>query len=243
MKKYYQIIFLSIIVVAVIILGIRFFSGEDNWICQNGEWVKHGNPSSQKPETKCGEESIVGNYWVCRDGEWIKFGNPSVEKPAGNCGKVMEEELVSPIEDQPQAAEEKNIIVSNPKENATISSPFKIEGRARVFENIVSIRLKDGDGKILFQGTTDAQSPDMGQYGSFSKEIKYTTPETSGTLEVFESSAKDGSEINKVTIPLKFEAAADEGSWVTGNYWLCRDGEWTAFGNPKVPKPAEPCQE
>ena len=145
----------------------------------------------------------MGNYWVCRDEEWIKFGNPSAEKPVGNCRKVIENEP-TPVQDQSQTVEEANIIVSSPIENATVISPFNIEGKARVFENVVSIRLEDKNGKILFQGTANAQSPDTGQYGLFQKEIKYTTSQTEGTLKVFESSAKDGSEINEVIIPVKF---------------------------------------
>ena len=203
MKKYYYLILLVIIAVAGIILGVRIFSGEDNWICQNGEWVKHGNPNSPKPEIKCEGEFVMGNYWVCRDGEWIKFGNPSAEKPIGNCEKAVENEPI-PIENQSQTVEEANIIISSPTENATVSSPFNVEGKARVFENVVSIKLEDKNGKILFQGATNAQSPEMGQYGPFRKEIKYTTSQTEGILEVFESSAKDGSEINKVIIPVKF---------------------------------------
>ena len=53
MKKYYWIILLVIIAIIVAILGVRFFSGEDDWICQNGEWVKHGNPSTEKPTISC----------------------------------------------------------------------------------------------------------------------------------------------------------------------------------------------
>ena len=96
-------------------------------------------------------------------------------------------------------------MVFNPKENAKISSPFDLEGKARVFENVVSIRLKDEDGKILYEGITNAQSPDMGKFGLFQEEITYATAQVKGTLEVFESSAKDGSDINKVIIPVKFK--------------------------------------
>jgi len=53
MKKYYRIILLIILAFVVIILGMRFFSGEDDWICQNGEWVKHGQPDSAKPLISC----------------------------------------------------------------------------------------------------------------------------------------------------------------------------------------------
>lgn len=32
---------------------MRFFSGEDNWICENGKWIKHGNPSNPPPSKEC----------------------------------------------------------------------------------------------------------------------------------------------------------------------------------------------
>jgi len=46
---------ISIVVVglAVLVLGLRFLSGEDNWICSNGEWVAHGKPSSPMPNLYC----------------------------------------------------------------------------------------------------------------------------------------------------------------------------------------------
>jgi len=169
MKKILILGGVVILLAGSVILGIRFFSGEDGWICQNGEWAKHGNPRGEKPNVPCGNNKLI-----------------DIEK-----------------NDQPKA-EEANIVVFNPKENANISSPFDVEGKARVFENVVSLRLKDKNGKILFQGTTDAQSPDVGQFGLFQEEIKYSTVQTEGTLEVFQSSAKDGSEIDKVVIPVNF---------------------------------------
>jgi hypothetical protein len=41
-------------VIAACVLALRFFSGdEDTWICQNGQWVKHGNPSKPQPSSSC----------------------------------------------------------------------------------------------------------------------------------------------------------------------------------------------
>ena len=48
--------FLILMIILSIVLGvftIRLFSGEDNWICQNGEWIKHGNPSFAAPKSIC----------------------------------------------------------------------------------------------------------------------------------------------------------------------------------------------
>jgi len=44
--------------VVAFMVGIRLFSGpEDTWICDKGEWVKHGNPSAAKPTGGCGAQS------------------------------------------------------------------------------------------------------------------------------------------------------------------------------------------
>jgi len=51
-------ILIGVVIVAVVILSIRFFSGpEDAWLCQNGGWVKHGNPSAAMPATTCGQQN------------------------------------------------------------------------------------------------------------------------------------------------------------------------------------------
>jgi hypothetical protein len=47
------VILASIILVALIIAVIRFSSPEDDWMCKNGTWVRHGNPSGPSPITLC----------------------------------------------------------------------------------------------------------------------------------------------------------------------------------------------
>jgi len=44
---------LTILILFFILVSTRFLSGEDNWICQNGEWIKHGSPSLPMPTTEC----------------------------------------------------------------------------------------------------------------------------------------------------------------------------------------------
>lgn len=172
MKKFFIAAGIIIVSGLVVVIALRIFSSEDDWICQDGQWVKHGSPKA--------------------------------EKPAGSCGKMIGNNIDQSVEQLKPAAEEANIVVFNPKEDAKISSPFDLEGKARVFENVVGVRLKGKSGTILFQGTTDAQSPDTGKFGLFQEEIRYDTSETEGTLEIFESSAKDGSEVNKITISVEF---------------------------------------
>lgn len=55
MKKIVSILAIFVLI-AGIILTIRFLFGgpEDSWICDNGQWVKHGNPEASMPQTGCG---------------------------------------------------------------------------------------------------------------------------------------------------------------------------------------------
>jgi hypothetical protein len=55
MKKIY-IVGIVVLVLFVTLFAVRFLSGsEDDWICVNGQWVKHGVPSAPRPTSGCGE--------------------------------------------------------------------------------------------------------------------------------------------------------------------------------------------
>ncbi len=50
----------TILIIGGLLLGVgltlfvlRFSSPEDTWICQDGQWVKHGAPIAPKPTTPC----------------------------------------------------------------------------------------------------------------------------------------------------------------------------------------------
>jgi|GEM_PF-723080 len=89
-----------------------------------------------------------------------------------------------------------------PKPGQTVSSPLRIAGNALIFEATVSYRLTDSKGKVLAEGFTmaDKGAPER---GDFDVTIEFSpTSAGSGQLEVFEISMKDGSEVNKVTIPV-----------------------------------------
>jgi len=47
------IIFAIVLAIFAAIFTLRFFSGEDNWLCQKGQWVKHGNPDFAAPKSIC----------------------------------------------------------------------------------------------------------------------------------------------------------------------------------------------
>jgi uncharacterized membrane protein len=52
-KKFLFTVIIAVLFFVMAIATLRVFSGEDDWMCQNGEWVKHGNPSFPAPNIEC----------------------------------------------------------------------------------------------------------------------------------------------------------------------------------------------
>ncbi|MDD3897243.1 MAG: hypothetical protein PHU04_05420 [Candidatus Peribacteraceae bacterium] len=50
-RKY---LFIFFAILSAVMLGVRFFgTPEDTWLCNDGTWVKHGNPAAPMPEVPC----------------------------------------------------------------------------------------------------------------------------------------------------------------------------------------------
>jgi len=83
-------------------------------------------------------------------------------------------------------------------------NPFSFSGTTTAFENNLSWQLIQADGKVVARGYTYVNSPDIGIPGGFSVKGFYdVAPSTStGTLMVYEASAKDGTPIHAVSIPV-----------------------------------------
>jgi hypothetical protein len=78
-----------------------------------------------------------------------------------------------------------------------------VTGEASVHEGNVSLRLRDGAGRVVAQGYTTAATAAPGR-GRFSGALTFTAPGQAQrwTLEVFEVSAADGSIVYAVHVPL-----------------------------------------
>lgn len=111
-----------------------------------------------------------------------------------------------PFSRQMSLVQEPLIWVTEPIAGQAVSSPLKIAGSAMVFEATVSYRLKDDQGNILASGFTNA-STGAPERGDYTAEVTFTSPGAGkkGQLEVYEVSMKDGSDRNKVIIPLVFK--------------------------------------
>src|SRR5207247_224477 len=90
------------------------------------------------------------------------------------------------------------ITVETPVIGQRVSSPVTVSGTANVFEATVSIWILDENGRKVADTTTTA-SCGTGCRGDYSKAVAYHVDhQQSGTVEVFEASAKDGSPTNMV---------------------------------------------
>ncbi|MFA6389746.1 MAG: hypothetical protein WCW77_04160, partial [Patescibacteria group bacterium] len=56
-RKTLYFILAAVLILIFTVAGLRLFSGEDGWICVNGQWVEHGHPRSPMPDSVCGKAS------------------------------------------------------------------------------------------------------------------------------------------------------------------------------------------
>jgi hypothetical protein len=86
-----------------------------------------------------------------------------------------------------------------------VAGRLRLAGTANTFEATFQYELKDAAGKVLAKHFVTASSGN-GIRGTFDVTIPFTVPSTqNGTLTVYEVSAKDGSRINQVDVPLTLE--------------------------------------
>jgi germination protein M len=97
------------------------------------------------------------------------------------------------------------IIVDVPKPGAEVHSPVTISGTANVFEATVSIRIRDATGKEIARDFTTATCG-TGCRGSYATKVKFVVDEPQrGTIEVFEQSMEDGSDLFVVRMPVTLQ--------------------------------------
>ena len=191
--KRMQVLLITVPVVLLCLLASLFFFGcEDDWcFITNSQRVR---------ATKSFGECLLRGFPVTE-------GYPRVCKlPNGNIfvETILPKEDTSNSSQKSEVPEKANIIVTEPKEGAFVSSPLIVRGEARVFENQFAYQLFDEDGSVLLDGSAMAMSPDIGQYGPFEMTLQFTPKGNTGTLEVFDYSAKDGEKQDIQTVHLVF---------------------------------------
>jgi nucleoid-associated protein YgaU len=98
------------------------------------------------------------------------------------------------------------ISVRQPQPFDLVDDPVGVCGIGSGFEGQFAARVRDGNGAELVQITINVQGGVLANYHA-ELPLPGVPPTTQGTLEVFEFSAKDGSEINKQVVPIVFGRA------------------------------------
>ncbi len=128
------------------------------------------------------------------------------------------------------------IFVTEPLAGGSSTSPLAVAGQAQVFEGVVSLALKDAGGATIVAGTTQATggAPARAPFTtSLSFSVASVTP---ACLWVFESSARDGSPINVVQVPVTLVP-------VQPNVPITYPAGWNLIGVPNgstIPGPLGP---
>src|SRR6056297_3877906 len=68
------------------------------------------------------------------------------------------------------------IIMNSPSSGSTVGKTFIVSGEANVFEANVSIAVENSEGDTVYEGSTTADMPDVGEWGPF--EAQVTLPDT-----------------------------------------------------------------
>lgn len=148
-------VILGLVIIGGVVLGLRFLAGgEDTWICQNGEWIKHGNPKAPKPTEPCGETKPSA-------------GEPSKKEEDQKFTDEIQVEFPKP-----------NEIVSSPLE-----VKGKARG-GWYFEAVFPVRLLDSQGNEISRTMAEAQGDWMtNDFVPFAATLTFSFPTTStGTL-------------------------------------------------------------
>ena len=94
------------------------------------------------------------------------------------------------------------ITVETPFRGQEVVSPMVVSGTANVFEATVSMELLDESGDVIVDKFTTATCG-TGCRGDYSTRLRFDVGESKpATLQVFESSAEDGSPLHTVSIPV-----------------------------------------
>lgn len=123
---------------------------------------------------------------------------------------VVSQSLTPQPTPTPLAASSGNISVNTPVVDDRVGEDFQVTGKARTFQNVVSIRVSNKiTGSIYYLGRAPVNAANVGQFGDFAYSVHLQADPGLKTgnmllIEVYQHSPKDGSEIDKVAIPVTF---------------------------------------
>lgn len=181
----------------------------------HGYWIECGSPCHGKDRSACAQvcepQCLCGGIagWGCPKDLICSDWEPGQQVPdaIGVCRSRNMEHVTRHMPEGMICDETNSICVDESYENTLLANPFMVTGTAVAFENTIQWEIYDQNG-ITGAGFTTAQSSDVGKPGPFTiRDFLLSVPASStGTLKIFESSAKDGQPIHVVSLPVRFSA-------------------------------------
>lgn len=180
-KEKFLWIIVGVVVITAVILKLSF--KEDDWRCENGVWVRHGNPRAAAPTSSCGQIEKAVSELISTSTE-----------------VVLDDNIVNNSE----------VIITRPQPDQLVSSPLDISGFAKgtwFFEANIPVKLLDAQSQVITALGGQAQDDWMTEnMVPFQATLNFTTIATSGYLVVSKDNPSGLPENEgSFQIPVKFK--------------------------------------
>ncbi|MBI2050216.1 MAG: Gmad2 immunoglobulin-like domain-containing protein [Parcubacteria group bacterium] len=130
---------------------------------------------------------------------------PEVSRPQEDSSQEIIADVPQAEEGEPVISDSGNVRVTQPRPDATITSPMLVKGSAKASAPALHLRLKDASGTVIAEKQATAAAAGEDGFGSFGELLLFeNVAADSGVLEAFSKSPFDGSEQDLVSIPIKF---------------------------------------
>ncbi len=214
--KPYAIAALIVFMIAVLFIVVRFNTARDegSWVCENGQWVKQGQPANSQPHELCPPVNTdlatnMASASITSYDECVAAGYPVMESYPPKCttpdGAVYSQDIGNELD----AAD--RIQLDTPRPNDTITSPLTISGQAVgywFFEAEFPIYLLDASGQVIANTQARSQGEWMTEnFVPFETTLEFDTPDTSTGTLMLQNSNPSGLEQTaaSLTVPVNFE--------------------------------------
>ncbi len=219
MKKDHFLLIVAIVIVLTAII-LRLSSSEDNWICQGGEWVRHGSPREPQPTTLCPGAEIMeelNKEPVATNQEILVGGDRDEHGCIGSAGYTWCAEKEKCLRAWEEACADLSSIsyvdevsISNPQPNEIINSPLTVTGQAKgtwFFEAIIPLKLVDAKDNLILAHYGQAESDWMTEeMVPFKAILDFATLADSGYLIISKDNPSGLPENDaSIKIPVKFK--------------------------------------
>lgn len=167
------VIVVCVLGIIAVTLWLRDFSGKDAWLCVDGQWVRHGNPSSSAPATPCRKVEnvsssalpippapVAGNREPMKSFEDAEISLQYPDWPALNPKAMLEPTL-------------NKVAVSNDGCAFVVTAralPADEEFRAAL-ERLLSDQIAQANVRLLFKEIGDATSHVEGEFSVGGKQV------------------------------------------------------------------------